>query len=70
MPSGVSMWIVHSPMSSFGTNVRPTIRLSGNVMRNTPIEIAMTTPEWSSAQTTHPPYHWSSQWKKPASFVL
>ena len=30
VPSGVSMWIVHSPMSSFGTNSRPTMRLSGN----------------------------------------
>ena len=28
-PSGASTWTVHSPMSSFGTNSRPTMRFSG-----------------------------------------
>ena len=42
VPSGVSRWIVHSPMSSFGTNSRPTIRFSGK-RRTAPstTEIAM-----------------------------
>ena len=35
VPSGASRCTVHSPMSSVGTNVRPTIAFSGNVVRNT-----------------------------------
>ena len=44
VPSGESMCTVHSPMSSFGTKSRPTIRFSGNVSRNVTTEIAMMTP--------------------------
>ena len=33
VPSGASTWMIHSPMSSLGTNSRPTIRFNGNVKR-------------------------------------
>ena len=41
VPCGVSMCTVNSPMSSFGTNVRPTIAFSGNVSANTSSEMPM-----------------------------
>ena len=41
VPSGVSKWIVHSPISSFGTNSRPTIRFSGNVSRKVTTDTPM-----------------------------
>ena len=41
VPSGASMWTVHSPMSSLGTNSRPTMRLSGTVSRTVTTEMAM-----------------------------
>ena len=61
VPSGVSTWIVHSPMSSFGTNSRPTIRFSGNVIRKVTTDTPMMTHEWSSAQFTCRVYAVSSQ---------
>ncbi len=41
VPSGASAWIVHSPMSSLGTNSRPTMRLRGIVSNAVTTEIAM-----------------------------
>ena len=70
VPSGASTWTVHSPMSSLGTNSRPTMRLSGNVSANVTSETAMIANGWSSAQFTRRSYQLSSQWKKPRSLVL
>ena len=41
VPSGASTCTVQSPMSSLGTNSRPTIRLSGKVSSTVTTEIAM-----------------------------
>ena len=44
VPSGASTWTIHSPMSSLGTNSRPTMRFSGIVSRAVTTEIAMMMP--------------------------
>ena len=44
VPSGASTWTVHSPMSSLGTNSRPTMRFSGNVSRAVTTEMPMMMP--------------------------
>ena len=41
VPSGMSRWIVHSPMSSTGTNSRPTIRFNGNIIRKVTTDAPM-----------------------------
>ena len=41
VPSGASACTVHSPMSSLGTNSRPTMRLSGIVRSATTTEMPM-----------------------------
>ena len=68
VPSGASRWIVHSPMSSFGTNSRPTIRLSGIASRAVTTEMAMMAVEWSRAQFTRRVYHCVQPMKEPALF--
>ena len=44
VPSGASTWTVHSPMSSLGTNSRPTIRLNGKVSNAVTTDIPMMMP--------------------------
>src|SRR5437763_5736626 len=57
-------------MSSVGTNVRPTILLSGNDSRKAAADTPITVSGCASVHLSDLLFTTASQWKKPASFVL
>src|SRR5437870_2428346 len=64
------MCTVNSPVSSSGTNVRPTMRLSGTVIANTTMEMPMMAIGCASVQRRDVLYTWSTLRKNPLSFVF